>query len=313
MPFKVGDWKKTRLLKALGKRLAKATLLDDRTHQEHADRMLRRFRKEFGHLNQEESNKHLRLLTILDTVVEVDADQMYEACQVLEHRIKLTLEHESKRIGCIGCVEMEVVNFRQSEKSMTLSENTHAGNGSRAQTVKTNEQRKLNVLRVMREHTSPTTLFHQNDPTKSWVLIHFHGLLYVDGATDADIETLCQRIAKNLRRTWPIKYAVELKRTFSKQRTQKKLFAIADYITKGGNERLRYETRFGRGMSLVEVNECAMLKKGFHGIDVDGGKCATEDTIGLTVGEIEALGHTIHRLMKRTHRHDGYVLVRGGS
>lgn len=312
MPFKVGDWKKTRLVKALGKRLAKTTLLDDRTHQEHADQMFRRFRKEWGHLNQEESNKHLRLLTILDTVVEVDADKMYEACQLLEHRIKLTLEHESKRMGCIGCVEMEVVNFGQSERSLTLSANTHTGHGSGAQSLKANEQRKLKVLQAMREHVAPTTLFHQNDPTKSWVLIHFHGLLYVDGATDTDIETRCQRIGKSLRRTFPIKYAVELKRTFKQQPLQKKLLYIANYITKGGNERLRYETRFGRGTSSVDAMERAIAKQGYGGLDGDGEEDhALEDTIGLTVGDVEALGHTIHRLMKRTHRRDGYVLVLG--
>ena len=80
MSFNVGDWKTTRLVKALGKRLAKATLLDDDTHQEHTDRLFRRMSKEWGYLSQEQATKHLRLLTILDTVVEVDAEKMYEAC-----------------------------------------------------------------------------------------------------------------------------------------------------------------------------------------------------------------------------------------
>lgn len=311
--FNVGDWKKTRLVKALGKRLAKATLLDDSRHQEHADRLFRRFRREWGYLSQEEATKHLRFLTILDTVVEVDANKMYEACRALEHRIDFLLRNDSNRIGCIGCVEMEIVNLGHSEKRMEeVSANPHTGQSSEAQSLRRNEQRKLAVLRAMREQVAPNTLFHQNDPTKSWVLIHFHGLLYLNGATDTDIVTLCQRIGKNLRREWSIPYAVELKRTFDEQTTRRKLLAVADYITKGGNERLRYETRFGRGTSSLDVMERAMVKQGCRGIDRDTGEeCAIEDTIGLTLGEVEALGKTIHRLMKRTYRRDGYVLLLG--
>lgn len=105
---------------------------------------------------------------------------------------------------------------------------------------------------------------------------------------------------------------MELKKTFEKQSPRTKFATIADYITKCGNENLRYETRFGRGTSLVDVTERAMWKQGYRGIDEeDGEESAMEDNIGLTVGEVGALGKAIYRLMKRNQRGDGYVLQIG--
>ena len=316
--FKVGDWKRTRLEKALGKRLATATLLDDGTHQEHTELMVRRFQKHWGALTKDEATERLRFLTILDRLVEVDADAMVDACDHLMVWIKHALNTELRHIGIIGCVEMEIVNLSHSEKkTMGSKKITHALRGSRATSslsipsLDENEHRKLNVLRAMRDHVAPNTLWSPTDNTKSWVLIHFHGVVHLGGTAD-EIDTLHERVAKKLRRHWNLPYAVELKKTFDKQQSRTKFAKIADYITKCGNERLRYETRFGRGMSQIDVTERAMWKQGYRGIDeVEGEESAMEDSVGLTLGEVEALGKAIDRLMKRNRRRDGYVLQIG--
>lgn len=316
LSFNVGDWKRTRLEKALGKRLAKGTLLDDGKHQEHTELMFRRFQKQWGYLTKDEATKHLRFLTILDRLVEVDVESMVWACEHLMVWIKHVLNTELRNIGIIGCVEMEIVNLGHSEKSAEESfQITHTLRGSQAKSslsaLDENEHRKLNVLRAMRDQVAPSTLFEPTDNTKSWVLIHFHGLVHLGGTVDG-IDTLHERVVKKLRRHWKLPYAVELKKTFEKQQARTKFAAIADYITKCGNERLRYETRFGRGTSLVEVEQRALWKRGYRGIDEeDGDESAMEDSVGLTVGEVEALGKAIDRLMKRTRRGDGYVLQIG--
>ena len=314
--FNVGDWKRTRLEKALGKRLAKGTLLDDGKHQEHTELMFRRFQKHWGSLTKDEATKHLRFLTILDRLVEVDVESMVWAGEHLMVWIKHVLNTELRQIGVIGCVEMEIVNLSHNEKkALESTKITHALRGSLAasslSTLGENEQRKLNVLRAMRDHVSPSTLYRPTDNTKTWVLIHFHGLVHLSGTGD-DIDALHERVTKKLRRHWKLPYAVELKKTFEKQQVRTKFAAIADYITKCGNERLRYETRFGRGMSQVEVEQRVLWKQGYRGIDKEEGEeSAMEDGVGLTVGEVEALGKAIDRLMKRNHRGDGYVLQIG--
>ena len=314
--FNVGVWKRTRLERSLGKRLAKGTLLDDDKHQEHAQLMFRRFQRQWGYLTKDEAAKNLRFLTILDRLVEVDVEAMVGAGEHLLDWLKHVLNSELRNIGVIGCVEMEVVNLSHSEKkALESSQNTHALHGSGAKsslpTLDDNEHRKLNVLRKMRHQVAPGSFFHPTDNTKSWVLIHFHGLVHLNETGDG-IDALHDRVAKKLRRHWKLPYAVELKKTFENQPARTKFAAIADYITKCGNERLRYETQFGRGMSEVDVTERAMWKQGYRGIDaVDGIESSMEDSVGLTVGEVEALGKAIYRLMKRNHRGDGYVLQMG--
>ena len=168
--FNVGDWKRTRLETALGKRLAKGTLLDDSKHQEHAELMFRRFQKQWGSLTKDEATQRLRFLTILGTLVEVDADEMVAACEHLMVWINRVLNTELRNIGIIGCVEMEIVSFSHSEKRTVEPVGiTHALRGSKTKlllsVVDEDEQRKLNVLRAMRDHVAPSTLYQPTDNT----------------------------------------------------------------------------------------------------------------------------------------------------
>lgn len=328
MSFNVGDWKRTRLETALGKRLAKATLLDDGKHQDHAKLMARRFQKRWGGLTNDQVTDQLRFLTILDSVIPVDTERIVKACEALERGIKYVLtrnKYDLMKIEIIGCVELEIVNLSHTNKKVSKTTPippllrrtdrvTRIAQALQVQSSFTkldeaeNEQRKLNVLRAMREKASPHTLYNPIDETKSWVLIHFHGLVHLRGS-DEGRDALYEWFVKKLRRYWKLPYAVELKKTFERQGNRKKFGDIADYITKGGNPRLRYETQFGQGTSDIDMTERAMWKQGYRGVDsVDGRETWMEDSIGLTVGEIEVLGKSIYRLMKRNSRGDGYVI-----
>ena len=320
IPFKVGDWKRTRLKTALGQQLAKATLLDDDTHQEHAERMAQRFETQWGHLTKGEIQDDLRFLTILDRVVPVDLETMVQACESLEAVIKDVLTSESRHIEMIGCVEMEVVNLSYTKKKVsetTPSTQTPSGIDQGAQVQASsieldedgNEQRKLNVLQKMVEQASGYSLPHRTDETQSWVLIHFHGLVHLGGPADGK-NALCERVVTKLRSQWTFPYAVVLKRTFRKQGKQEKFRKVADYITKCGNEELRYVTRFGRGMSSADIEARALWKQGYRGDDTldDGKETSMEDSVSLTVGEVEALGKAIYRLMERKSLGEGYIM-----
>ncbi|TAL00604.1 MAG: hypothetical protein EPO08_13020 [Rhodospirillaceae bacterium] len=322
-PFNTGTWKKTRLKAALGPELAKATLLDDEKHKEHSKKLFGRFNRAWGHLPHDKINDQLRFLTLLHTVTDIDVDQTLVACEQLESNIRSALNRELKTVGLIGAVEIEVINLealRMNKAQKDRDALRERGNktGGHVPTAlrklqeaaedlcRAKEAVKLSVVTQMAARQWPSSLFEDFDERKSVVLVHFHGLIHL-GQTGCDAAH--ERVAKTLKRYWPDTYCVELKKTFEAQAPLEKFKAIADYLTKGGNDDLRYSTAFGS--QTEEGYEAALWRLGYRGVEDDGPETTKPDENALTIGEVTVLGEAIHKLMVRTKCETGYILRMG--
>ena len=96
-------------------------------------------------------------------------------------------------------------------------------------------------------------------------------------------------------------------RSFSSQTVARNLHDIANYITKGGNDQLRYNAGFGR--DLVDDLDAKMWRAGEG--RADQGAETIADEHGLTIGEIKFMDDIWCALMARKRNKRGY-LVRCG-
>ena len=81
----------------------------------------------------------------------------------------------------------------------------------------------------------------------SGVLVHFHGIVDLGGNPSLREEWLRKRAAKIV--AWQRSpYQVEIKRLFKDRTVMENIRDIASYVTKGGNEKLRYNAGFGRDL-----------------------------------------------------------------
>jgi hypothetical protein len=158
------------------------------------------------------------------------------------------------------------------------------------------------------------------DKSKSKILVHCHVVVDLGKDFQKNEEALRNLYAKE--RSWKrTKYQVELKGLFKNRKTARNLKAIAAYVTKGGNENLRYNAGFGR--DLAEDMEAKIWKKFGIGEAASGekprkrGRSArggetVADERGLTVGEVQQLDELYVWLMNRRKDKRGYLLWTNG-
>ena len=305
--FKAGSHKSTRLAKAVGKKLATRTILHDPTHKQHQDKLFTRFLKAWKGLSEQQGRERLRFVTILHTVCAVETKAILRAVEEMEAQLRTTLSSEIKQIGILGVTEVEIVNLSLYGEKETED-----------------ETRKGQILRDLAQAAGL-----QATGKERLALVHFHGI--VDVGTNAAITET--KLQKALRQTWQGSWCVELKCLFTEFSVRKNLNNLAKYVTKGGNEDLRYQKQFGtrlleseelewflsvekslkdmskedqeklRVMRTPEALELAMAKKG---------KAKSHDHLGLSIGEVAVLVHVYDALMRRNSARDGYLLL-GGS
>jgi hypothetical protein len=102
-------------------------------------------------------------------------------------------------------------------------------------------------------------------------------------------------------------YQIELKRLFKARTISKNIRDIASYMTKGGNDQLRYNAGFG--CDLAADLDAKIWRAGSGRAD-QGGETVPDER-GLTVGEIKFLDDLWRDLMNRRRNKRGY-LVRFG-
>jgi hypothetical protein len=160
------------------------------------------------------------------------------------------------------------------------------------------EKRKLTVVMSLADK--------EEQPTpKTLALIHLHAV--VDMGASRGRKTREASLRERLDLTWPLPYAVELKQTFKRQSLVKKLAAISSYLTKGGNEDLRFKTGFGR--ELDSDLDGIEWRRGLG--KKDRGGETLPDERGLVVGDVIFLHQAYQWLMHRKNGEDGYVIEFG--
>lgn len=275
--FKSGKHKRKRLVLAVGEKLAKRTILDSATHTQHQDKLFKRFQKARYGLTEQQAREQLRFVTILDRVCAVETKAILQAVEEMEERLRRALSKEIKQIGILGVSEIEIVNL-----------------GLYGKKDEEDEARKGQVLRELAQATGIQAIGKEH-----LALVHFHGI--VDLGPHATLTE--KKLQDTLRQTWKGSWCVESKGLFTKVSVEKNLREIAGYLTKGGNDTLRFRKQFGN--DSPEAMELAMAKQGY----AESGEY--DDHSGLSVGEVSVLVNVYDALMRRNSARDGYLFLGG--
>jgi hypothetical protein len=282
MRFNLGSHKRTRLSRAgCGE---PKTLLHDGVAKLHASMLRDDYKERLGKLKRDAAHEQLRFLTVLHSVARLDKRDVMRAIRNME--AALTRVFRGSGAWALGAVEVEIVNIALLRRIGALSDD---------------ESRKLNVLESLYE-TGATAGTQQHNG----VLVHFHAI--VDLVTNSSLreEWLRKRAAKIV--AWQRSpYQVEIKRLFKDRTVMQNIRDIASYVTKGGNEKLRYNAGFGR--DLDDDLDAKIWREGTGRPD-KGGETATDER-GLTVGEIAFLDDLWRDLIGRKRNKRGYLVRLG--
>ena len=216
----------------------------------------------------------------------MDARSISQGVGKLERDLVRCLKRSGVGLEIIGAVEIEIVNM-----------DVLAGI---AAVDNANEQRKLNVVK---------SLIGEKDPSGSYALVHLHAMVDL-GAGAGDNE---QMLSGALRDQFPGNYRIELKQTFGSKSIGDNLRHISAYMTKGGNDDLRYGASFGRGSNVAEALEHQIWREGGAG---DKRRSASddvsvEDSRSLSIAEVKVLGEAVDDLMARKRDRTGYIFRYG--
>ena len=184
----------------------------------------------------------------------------------------------------LGAVEVEIVNLALLR---------------RIGAKKDAEARKLNVLQRLYETNASAGSMNNHDKS---VLVHFHGVVDLSNSSlrDDDLRNRAKRVAMWQRSP----YQIELKRLFKNRTIAQNAHDIAMYLTKGGNDQLRYNAGFGR--ALDEDLDAKIWRAGAG--RAEKGADTVPDERGLTMGEIAFLDDIWLELMDRKQDKRGYLV-----
>jgi hypothetical protein len=268
----LGIHKKTRLVQAGCH--GSGSILHDKVSSQHAALLTDDFRKTFG---QSLDQSNLRFVTILHSVVPVDTGRAMASVAEMEQEIQKSLG--STGVQFLGAVEVEVVN-------LNLMRRIKASKGDQA--------RKLTVLERLIDPADGIL--------DTGLLVHIHGVLDLCNSILQEDEI---RVRLQQSSFWSRSgHQVEVKAFFSKNDITKNLGDIAGYITKGGNETLRYNPGFGR--DPADQLEAAIWRTGLG--RKDSGAETITDERALSFSEIAALDEIWRSLMDRSADGRGYLV-----
>ena len=230
-----------------------------------------------------DANSRLRFMTVLQAVVDPTIEAVEEAVLRLEAEFKSTVG--SLKLWSRGSIELEMVNLDILERINTARED---------------EGRKLNVLSSLMPLKEFRGLMITDDKSKSKILVHCHVVVDLGSDYARNLELLHEK--KKRVQSWKKSgYQVEIKGLFKNRKTAKNLKGISAYVTKGGNENLRYSAGFGRDLAEdleAKIWRVGKLKKAEK----------FDDERGLTVGEVKQLDQLYVWLMRRRSDKRGYII-----
>ena len=279
----LGTHKRTRLKRA--GRGSSETLLNDKVAASHGKMLADDYKKRFKAMTSNEADERLRFLTVLHSTIRLDKNHVIRSIEQMEAALVDTLAGSGAWL--LGAVEVEIVNIALLRKI-----------GAK----KDDEARKLNVLQKLSE---PNASAESINPYDKGVLVHFHGVVDFSNSLLGDDEL--RKRAKRVAAWQRSPYQIELKRLFKDRTIEQNLHDIAMYLTKGGNEQLRYNAGFGR--DLDEDLDAKIWRAGTG--RADKGADTVPDERGLTMGEIALLDDIWRELMDRKPDKRGYLVQIG--
>lgn len=278
--YNLGTHKRIRLRRAGVE--SSGSLLHDGVAKAHAIKLFLELNRRAKAISAD-ADQRLRFMTVLQAVVDPTIEAVEGEVVRLEMVFKSMLG--SMRLWSRGAIELEMVNLDILE---------------RIQTARADEGRKLNVLTRLMPLKDFQGLKIHDDKTRSKILVHCHVVVDLGKDHIKNLELL--RNKKMRESSWNIStYQVDIMTLFKDRSAAKNLKAIAAYVTKGGNENLRYSAGFGR--DLAEDLEAKIWRVGL--LDKDE---KVADERGLTVGEVQQLDQLYVWLMRRRSDKRGYII-----
>ena len=282
--YDLGTHKKTRL-RIAGVEKSK-TLLHDDIAKKHGERLAEELNKRAWKIGSA-ADKRLKFVTILQATVDPTIESVEAAVRNLEAEYQRVFG--DMKLWSRGAIELEIVNL---DLLYRISK------------MKFGEARKLNVLENLRELKELQGLFVAEERDKVKILVHCHTVVDFGKDYDKNMEEALNRIERY--GYWKkARYQVKFDSLFKKRKTSNNLTKIAHYVTKGGNENLRYNAGFGR--DLAEDLEAKIWRKGVGRAD-KGGE-TIEDERGLSVAEVKALDGLYRWIMDRRSDKRGYLIT----
>jgi hypothetical protein len=282
--YDLGTHKKTRL-KIAGVESSK-TLLHDDVAKRHGERFADELRKRALKIGRD-ADKRLKFVTILQATTDPTIEKVEEAVDQLEAEYQRVFGE--MRVWSRGAIELEIVNLDLLRRISRMSDS---------------EARKLNVLEDLREIRELQGMMIAEERDKVKVLVHCHTVVDFGRDYEANEEEARKRIERY--RYWKrARYQVKFDGLFKNRKTSSNLTKIAAYVTKGGNDNLRYNAGFGR--DLAEDLEAKIWREGLGRAD-KGGE-TIEDERGLSVAEVKTLDELYRWLMDRRSDKRGYLIT----
>ena len=183
------------------------------------------YQQKLGKLTKKAAQDRLRFLTILHSVTSLNKKDVMRA--VVKMETALHRSFDGSGAWLLGAIEIEVVNIALLRRIGSLNED---------------ETRKLDVLERLANPNSTET-------ADNGALVHFHGIVDLGGGNSLLREEQLRRNFKKISAWQRSPYQIELKRHFKDPTVAQNLKGIASYITKGGNEKLRYNAGFRRDLA----------------------------------------------------------------
>lgn len=284
--YDLGKQKKTRL-KIAGVANS-GSLLHNDISKKHAEKLaveLKARAKKIG----SEANERFRFATILQSLVNPTIDSVSTEVERIEAQFDAIFGEEG--LWSRGTIELELINLSILK---------------RISKARNDEARKLNVLNSIGDTKDYFGLLIPASKSDTKVLVHAH--VVIDFGKDHKKKEDEIRNKIDHLGYWNKPYQKEIDPLYRKKTVAKNLSHIASYVTKGGNDQLRYNAGFGR--DLAEDLEAKIWRAGLGRKD-KGGE-TIEDERGLTVQEVKALDELYVWLMKRRKDKRGYIISTSG-
>ncbi len=318
--YDIGTWNKVKLRKALALtsdfQLATRTLLDEKVHAEHAERMSTKFIAKADALkkslppivkNKESAvTQRCRFLTLLHSVEVLDVETTVAEVKRFKQLLECAI-YQSKGIWCAGAIEVEVVSLELMHKVQTE-------NGL-------SEKRKYDACQLLSKQLKKSERVHV-----SHFLLHFHGVVFASHEDRfREFESLLKNFKVNNKRIWSKVDRQILFKSIAKQFAGKKktlnanLKDIARYITKGGNDwfagkaYLQYKLAFENDDVLSEDEWVQKNWRRNKSLRQEHTEDGIESVLSLTKAEIICLAQTIDAMMNLSRNRLGYMVQASSS
>jgi hypothetical protein len=280
--YDLGMHKKTRL--KLAGVISSGSLLHNSVSEIHANKLAEELKERARKIGVS-ANERFRFMTALQSVVSPTVEDVTAAVEQMERDFAATVGE--MKLWSRGAIELEMVNLGILKKISSVSDGA---------------SHKFNVLSTISELREFQGMMIGGSASESSVLVHCH--VVVDMGKNAEFNEAELRKRIKRRGCWNERWQLEIKSLFKKRSVAKNLNAIAAYVTKGGNENLRYNAGFKR--DLGEDLEAKIWRAGLDRKD-KGGE-TVEDERGLTLWEVRQLDQLYVWLMKRRRDKRGYII-----